>query len=232
MSAQLLPVFPANNSAAVPVIELAQTDRLRTLHAQMRDRRACQSTFTFYADQVIRLLLEQAYGLLPFQDHLVTTPVGATYQGKKLATPLFAVSVMRAGESMEFELQRINRDIPIGKILIQRHQQTKQPHLYYSKLPANIAQGYVMLFEPMLATGGSALCALDVLLAEGVPAEQIVLLNLLSSPAGIARVNQQQPKVQIITSSIEQGLTGQAYMVPGIGDFGDRYFGTWQAGPV
>ncbi|WP_306518113.1 uracil phosphoribosyltransferase [Rheinheimera sp.] len=232
MSAQILPVSPVYSDAALAVIELAQSDRLRALHAQMRDRRACQSTFTFYADQVIRLLLEQAYALLPFTDHQVTTPLGATYQGKRLATGLCAVSVMRAGESMEFELQRINRDIPIGKILVQRHQQSKQPHLYYSKLPNNIAQGYVMLFEPMLATGGSALCALDVLLAEGVPAERILLLNLLSSPSGLARVSQQQPKVQIITSSIEQGLTEQAYMLPGIGDFGDRYFGTWQAEAV
>lgn len=232
MSAQILPVSPVYSDAALAVIELAQSDRLRALHAQMRDRRACQSTFTFYADQVIRLLLEQAYALLPFTDHQVTTPLGVTYQGKRLATGLCAVSVMRAGESMEFELQRINRDIPIGKILVQRHQQSKQPHLYYSKLPSNIAQGYVMLFEPMLATGGSALCALDVLLAEGVPAERILLLNLLSSPSGLARVSQQQPKVQIITSSIEQGLTEQAYMLPGIGDFGDRYFGTWQAEAV
>lgn len=229
MTVKRLPVY---RTAAVPVIELVQTDRLRALHAHMRDRRACQSTFTFYADQVIRLLLEQAFALLPFQDHQVTTPLGVPYQGKQLATPLCAVSVMRAGESMEFELQRLNRDIPIGKILIQRHQQTKQPHLYYSKFPPGIAQSYVMLFEPMLATGGSALCALEVLLAEGVPPERIILLNLLSSPAGIARVNQQQPQVQIITSSIEQGLTEQAYMLPGIGDFGDRYFGTWQAEAV
>ena len=162
--------------------------------------------------------------------HDVTTPVGETYHGLKFASKLCAVPVIRAGESMEAELREVHPGIRIGKILIQRDKETKLPHLYYSNLPEDIGERFVLLLEPMLATGGSALAAIRVLLEADVKEENVILVNFLASPEGLDAVSQAHPKLEIITSSIEEKLNDNAFMVPGIGDFGDRYFGTVDPG--
>ncbi|MGH4016401.1 MAG: uracil phosphoribosyltransferase [Pseudonocardiaceae bacterium] len=209
---------------------LPQTNQLRAMHTVIRDKHASREDFVFYSRRIIRLLLETGMDLLPFDKHGVTTPVGETYCGLKFASKLCAVPVIRAGESMEAELRELHRGIRIGKILIQRDHETKLPHLYYSKLPDDIAERYVLLLEPMLATGGSALAAIKVLLDVGVKEENIIFINFLTSPEGIHAVCQAHPKLKIVTSSIEDRLNENAFMIPGIGDFGDRYFGTADLG--
>lgn len=205
---------------------LPQTNQLRALHTIIRDRNASHADFVFYSGRIIRLLIETGLGLLPFEERPVQTPVGRAYHGLRFAEPVFGVSVARAGESMEAGLRDVCRSIRIGKILIQRDKVTKLPHLYYSALPPGIAHGHVLLLDPMLATGGTALAAIKVLLDNGVAEDRIVFINLLSSPEGVTTVCEQHPKLTIVTSSIEDGLNASAYMMPGIGDFGDRYFGT------
>ncbi|MEE1931501.1 uracil phosphoribosyltransferase [Streptomyces sp. TRM 70351] len=209
---------------------LPQTNQLRALHTLIRDRNAPREDFVFYSRRIIRLLLESALDLLPFDKHEVTTPVGETYHGLKFASKLCAVPVIRAGESMEAELRDVHPGIRIGKILIQRDKTTKLPRLYYSHLPDDIARRHVLLLEPMLATGGSALAAVGVLTDQGVAERDIVLVNFLASPEGLRTVSERHPDLKIITSSIEDRLNENAYMVPGIGDFGDRYFGTVDSG--
>lgn len=208
------------------VYVLPQTRQLRALHTIVRDRNARLEDFIFYSRRIIRLLLEAGLDRLPFGECDVTTPVGATYHGLAFAAKLCAVPVIRAGESMEAELREIIPGIRIGKILIQRDKRTKLPHLYYSNLPGDIARRHVLLLEPMLATGGSARAAIDVLLKAGVQEENIVLIDFLAAPEGIRAVHGAYPQVQIVTSSIEEHLNENAFMIPGIGDFGDRYFGT------
>jgi uracil phosphoribosyltransferase len=116
--------------------------------------------------------------------------------------------------------------IGIGKILIQRDKRTKLPDVRFQSLPADIADGQVLLLEPMLATGGSTLAALDVLRGAGVTAENTVLVNFLASPEGLERLGREAPGLRVVTSAVEDGLNEQAFMIPGIGDFGDRFFGT------
>lgn len=205
---------------------LPQTMLLRSLHTVIRDRDADREAFVTISGRVMRQLLEAALELLPFEPHEVRTPVGETYRGLRGVPRVCGVSIARAGESMESELRSMAPGIRIGKILIQRDKVTKLPHLYYSALPADIAQRYVLLLDPMLATGGTALAAIDVLLDKGVPEEHIVFVNLLSAPEGIEAVRERHPAVRMVTSSIETRLNENAYMLPGIGDFGDRYFGT------
>ncbi|MGC5364283.1 uracil phosphoribosyltransferase [Streptomyces sp. DT24] len=205
---------------------LPQTNQLRAMHTIIRDREAPRADFVFYSRRIMRLLLEAGLDLLPFDKHEVTTPVGETYDGLTFATKLCAVPVIRAGESMEAELRDIHPGIRIGKILIQRDKKTKLPHLYYSHLPDDIAERHVLLLEPMLATGGSALTAIGVLLDAGVREENIVFVNFLTAPEGIHTVCRKHPRVKIVTSAIEDRLNENAFMVPGIGDFGDRFFGT------
>lgn len=205
---------------------LPQTCRLRALHTLVRDRHAPLDRFVTHSRQIIRLLLEAGLDQLPYAEVEVTTPVGAAYRGLRLAVDVTAVAVVRAGESMEAELRELQPGIPVGKILIQRDRDTKLPHLYFSHLPPGIADGHVLLLEPMLATGGSANLAVDVLLKAGVPEHAIVLVCLFAAPEGLDAVRGAHPEVRVVASAIEEGLNEDAFMVPGIGDFGDRYFGT------
>lgn len=200
---------------------------LSHLHLRMRNRSANLNTFTHHANQVIRLLLQSAAQHLPYSDETVTTPIGDPFTGKALVRDICGVSVIRAGESMESEFRAMFPHQPIGKILIQRDKESKLPHYHYSHLPAGIAGMSVMLFEPMLATGGSLLKAIDILKESGVAIENMIVVNVLASPTGIQRLVETWPDLTIITSSIEKGMTDSAFMRPGIGDFGDRYFGTY-----
>lgn len=208
---------------------LPQTQQLRALHTLIRNREASREDFVHGARRVIRLLLEASLDRLPFEERQVTTPVGARYEGLAFAGKLCAVPVIRAGESMEGELRDLLPGIRIGKILIQRDKQTKLPHLYYSHLPEDIAERHVLLLEPMLATGGSAKAAIDVLLKAGVREERIVFVNFIASPEGLRALASAYPRVQVVTSAVEERLNPDAFMIPGVGDFGDRFFGTADA---
>jgi uracil phosphoribosyltransferase len=205
---------------------LAQTDHLRSLHTVIRDKDCPREDFVRTSGRIIRLLIETALGLFSFQDQGITTGSGNPYAGRRPSRPVQGVSVARGGDSMEAEFRTMVPGARLGKILIQRDKVTKLPHLYFSALPPGIADADVLLFDPMLATGGTALAAIDVLREAGVEPEHLVFVNLLSSPQGIAAVRERFPGLPIVTSSIEQRLNEQAFMVPGIGDFGDRYFGT------
>ncbi|HEX7852365.1 MAG TPA: uracil phosphoribosyltransferase [Sphingobium sp.] len=205
---------------------LPQSRQLRALHSIVRSRNATRGDFVHHSNRIIRQLLDAAIDLLPHEAASVETPVGATYEGLRLTHRLTGVSVIRAGESMEGELRALYPAIGIGKILIQRDKTTKLPKLFYHNLPADIAEGHVLLLDPMLATGGTALEAINVLAEQGVPESRIILVTFIAAPEGVARVNDVRPEVTIVTSSLEQRLNENAYMIPGIGDFGDRYFGT------
>jgi uracil phosphoribosyltransferase len=205
---------------------LPQTKQLRALHTVIRDRTARREDLVFYSRRIIRLLLETGLGLLPFDHCEVETPVRRIYDGLRFASPLCGVSIARAGESMEAELRTVCPSVRIGKILIQRDKVTKKPHLYYSALPEDIARRHVLLLDPMLATGGTALAAIQILLDRGVPEDRIVFINLITVPEGISAVCRRYPAVRIVTSAIDERLNENAYMMPGIGDFGDRFFGT------
>jgi len=205
---------------------LPQTNQLRALHTVIRDRTARRDDFIFYSGRIIRLLIEAGLDLLPFDTCEVETPVGRTYDGLRFTPKICGVSIARAGESMEAGLRAVCRSIRIGKILIQRDKVSKLPHLYYSSFPDDIAQRHVLLLDPMLATGGTALAAIQVLSDNGVAEKKIVFINLITVPEAIATVCQRHPNVKIVTSAIDERLNENAYMLPGIGDFGDRFFGT------
>ena len=113
---------------------------------------------------------------------------------------------MRAGEAMEQGLRDCCRSVRIGKILIQRDEETAKPKLFYDKLPEDIASRWVLLLDPMLATGGSALMAVDVLKAKGVPEDRILFLNLIASPAGVGNFAEKAPKVRVVTAFVDQGM--------------------------
>ncbi|WP_171163604.1 uracil phosphoribosyltransferase [Streptomyces sp. I05A-00742] len=227
--------MPTTTASAAPSVDaylgtsvhvLPETPHLRALHTVARDRGASRADFLHASEGIIRKLVEAALDLLPYEEHDVTTPVGATYRGLRPASPVCGVSIVRAGESMEGQLRAVLPDIRIGKILMQRDKETKQPHHYYTSLPADITEGHVLVMEPMIATGGTLLATIQLLLDKGIAEENIIFINFITVPEGIDTVCRRYPKVRIVTSSVEQRLNENAYMIPGIGDFGDRFFGT------
>ena len=136
---------------------LPRTAGLVALHTVARNRITGHADFVRSTRRIMRLVLEEAVGLLRHDEHAVTTPTGFTFPGRILAQPeVFAVSVPRAGDALEAELREIQPGARIGKILIQRDVVTKQPHLYYQKLPPQIAGQQVLLLDPMMATAGTA----------------------------------------------------------------------------
>ncbi|KAF4548001.1 Uracil phosphoribosyltransferase-like protein [Elsinoe fawcettii] len=203
---------------------LPQTPQLIALLTMIRDKNTKRADFIFYSNRIIRLLVEEGLNHLPVIPKTITTPVGRTYDGVKFEGQICGVSIMRAGESMEQGLRDCCRSVRIGKILIQRDEETSQPRLFYDKLPEDIKDRWVLLLDPMLATGGSALMAVEVLLKKGVPEERILFLNLIASPEGAENFAKKYPKVRIVTAFVDSGLDERNYIVPGLGDFGDRFF--------
>ncbi|KAI1462214.1 uracil phosphoribosyltransferase [Annulohypoxylon moriforme] len=206
------------------VITLPQTPQLIALLTKIRDRKTERADFIFYSNRIIRLLVEEGLNHLPVVEHTVTTPVGRTYNGLMFQGKICGVSIMRAGEAMEQGLRDCCRSVRIGKILIQRDEETAKPKLFYDKLPEDIAERWVLLLDPMFATGGSAIMAVDVLKSRGVPEERILFLNLIASPQGVQNFATKFPKLRVVTAFIDQGLDEKNYIIPGLGDFGDRFY--------
>jgi uracil phosphoribosyltransferase len=123
------------------------------MFSMIRNKDTERADFIFYSNRIIRLLVEEGLNHLPVIEHDVVTPVGRTYNGLMFQGKICGVSIMRAGEAMEQGLRDCCRSVRIGKILIQRDEETAQPKLFYDKLPEDIAQRWVLLLDPMFATG-------------------------------------------------------------------------------
>jgi uracil phosphoribosyltransferase len=119
----------------------------------IRDKDTARADFIFYSNRIIRLLVEEGLNHLPVVERTITTPVGRSYAGVKFQGKICGVSIMRAGEAMEQGLRDCCRSVRIGKILIQRDEDTSKPKLFYDKLPEDIADRWVLLLDPMFATG-------------------------------------------------------------------------------
>lgn len=203
---------------------LPQTNQLTGLYTIIRDKNTARPDFIFYSDRIIRLLVEEGLNHLPVEKKMVDTHTNESFPGVGFLGKICGVSIVRAGESMEQGLRDCCRSVRIGKILIQRDEETALPKLFYEKLPEDIADRYVFLLDPMLATGGSAIMATDVLIKRGVKPERIFFLNLICSKEGIDNYHAAFPEVRIVTGALDRGLNEQKYLVPGLGDFGDRYY--------
>ena len=199
--------------------------QIRGMHTIIRDHNTPAPDFIFYADRLLRLIVEAGLGHLPFQEKTVVTPTGNQYVGVDFAKKLCGVSIIRSGESMENALRACCKGIKIGKILIHRTgDRCVGQEIVYEKLPLDIASRYVLLLDPMLGTGSSAARAIEVLLSKGVQESKILFLTLIAAPEGVHRVCKGFPGIKLITSEIDQGINEQFSITPGVGNFGDRYF--------
>ena len=153
----------------------------------------------------------------------IETPL-ASCAGVVLAKPIVLVPILRAGLGMLDGIQRVAPDAAIGHIGIYRDAETLRPVSYFERVPVNVAAAEVLLLDPMLATGNSACEASSILKAQG--ARSIQFLCVLASPPGIEQFHREHPDIPIVTAAIDPELDDHGYIVPGLGDAGDRYFGT------
>ncbi|XP_059172268.1 uridine-cytidine kinase-like 1 isoform X2 [Physella acuta] len=206
---------------------LEKTPQVNGLHSFIRDKTTSRDEFIFYSKRLMRLLFEFALSMLPFREVLLDTPQGIPYKGRRLAVEKIAgVSILRAGETMEQALCEVCKDVSIGKILIQTNLDTGEPELHYTRLPRDIKDHHIFLLDATVATGAAAMMAIRVLLDHDVPEEKIFLCSLLMAESGIHTVAYAFPKVNIVTTAVDKEMNEDFHILPGIGNFGDRYFGT------
>ncbi|XP_057209344.1 uridine-cytidine kinase-like 1 isoform X3 [Triplophysa rosa] len=206
---------------------MESTPQVRGMHTIIRNKETSRDEFIFYSKRLMRLLIEHALSFLPLKPVSVETPQGTVYEGKRLSGKrITGVSILRAGETMEQALMAVCKDIRLGKILIQTNHDTGEPELHYLRLPKDISEDYVILMDSTVSTGAAALMAVRVLLDHDVQEDKIFLLSLLMAEMGVHSVAYAFPKVRIITTAVDKKVSDEFHIIPGIGNFGDRYFGT------
>uniref|UniRef100_H3DKI9 Uridine-cytidine kinase n=1 Tax=Tetraodon nigroviridis TaxID=99883 RepID=H3DKI9_TETNG len=206
---------------------LESTPQVRGMHTIIRNKETSRDEFIFYSKRLMRLLIERALSFLPSQVHVVQTPQGEDYEGMSFhGKRITGVSILRAGETMEPALRAVCKDVRIGKILIQTNQDTGEPELHYLRLPKDISEDHVILMDCTVSTGAAAMMAVRVLLDHDVQEDKILLVSLLMAEMGIHSVAYAFPQVKIITTAVDKKVNDLFHIIPGIGNFGDRYFGT------
>ncbi len=188
----------------------------------LRDRTTKPATFRILSHQLGLLLALDATRDLPTRSHAVDTPL-ELHTGKIIAGGLVVVPILRAGLGMVQPFLDLFPDVSVGYVGLERDHQTAVARSYYHKLPP-LAGKRVLCVDPMLATGGSAVTALDLLREAG--ATELSLVVIVASPEGVAAVEKAHPNVSIFTAALDRALNAQKYILPGLGDFGDRLYGT------
>jgi uracil phosphoribosyltransferase len=208
--------------AGVPV-HLVEHPLVHDALSILRDEATSPEVFRRMAVRISLLLAAEATHDLPASPATVSTPLGPA-SGRRVTGDVVVVPVLRAGLGMLDAILELIPTARVGHIGLQRDEMTAVASRYYSKLPTNLASSFVLMIDPMLATGGSAVAALDMLRESG--ARHVRMICIVSAPEGIALVERHHPDVHIYTPVVDQGLNDHKFIVPGLGDFGDRLYGT------
>jgi uracil phosphoribosyltransferase len=196
---------------------------LRDRIAMLRDETTPHGTFRRALHEASAIVAIEATRDLPTVSTEVRTPLETT-AGERLQSEVAVVPVLRAGLAMVDGFLRLLPDARVGHLGLQRDEHTLTPRGYFERLPADLAQAHVFVLDPMLATGGSAVHALDRLVEVG--AEDLRLICIVAAPEGVTAVQERHPDVPIWTAALDRGLDENGYIRPGLGDAGDRVFGT------
>jgi uracil phosphoribosyltransferase len=189
----------------------------------LRDKQTDVERFRQLLSEIAMLMVFQSTNDMPVRERIVETPIGLC-RGVALSDRVTIVPILRAGLGMTDGIIRLIPEARIGHVGIRRNEETLQPTVYYTKLPQDIADSEVIMVDPMLATGGSIAKAVDVVKERG--AKRIRLLCLVAAPEGIEQVHSIHSDLPIYTAAIDERLDERGYIVPGLGDAGDRVFGT------
>jgi uracil phosphoribosyltransferase len=188
----------------------------------LRDRRTPPALFRSYSKRLTTALLLEATRTLPTRPARVESPLeDAT--GRVLAEPLVAIPILRAGLGMLDPVVELFPEVRVGYLGLERDEATFQPSEYYAKLP-RLDDARTLVLDPMLATGGSAVAALDSIKQAGAP--WVRMVSVVAAPEGVRALERAHPDVDVVTATVDRELDARAYILPGLGDFGDRLFGT------
>lgn len=189
----------------------------------MRDKNTNTIVFKENLDEIAMLMAYEVTKDLPLVEYSIETPICKTV-GKKLAKQIILVPILRAGIGLVDGFRRIIPSAKVGHIGLQRDEETLQPIEYYAKFPKGIEDAIIIVVDPMLATGGSASATITSLKKRG--AKNIHLVCLLAAPEGVAVIEKEHPDVNLTLAALDDKLNSKGYIVPGLGDAGDRLFGT------
>jgi uracil phosphoribosyltransferase len=205
------------------VLHLVSHPLVHDALATLRDTSTSPELFRRVAVRISLLLAAEATLEVPCVEASVDTPLGRA-PARRLKGDVVVVPVLRAGLGMLDAILELIPTARVGHIGLQRDEMTAVASQYYAKLPADLSNSFVLMIDPMLATGGSAVAALDLLRRAG--AHDVRMICIVAAPEGIALVEQHHPDVTIFTPVVDQELNAHKFIVPGLGDFGDRLYGT------
>jgi uracil phosphoribosyltransferase len=212
-----------------PNITVCKHPLLQHNLATVRNKNTNQELFRLAIRRVTQFILHDATADLQLSKSIVETPI-ATVETEVLTTdtPIIITPVLRAGLAMSEVLMDLIPSASVYHLGLYRDEKTLQPITYYNKLGDNLnyQNARIFILDPMLATGGSALAALKIVKSCGISESNITLACIIAAPEGIAAVTQLYPDIKIFTGAIDERLNENAYIVPGLGDAGDRVFGT------
>ena len=191
---------------------------------RIRNQETPHREFRRLLNEIAGLMFFQLSRSYPTKTVSVTTPIEET-SGKRLSSPITLVPILRAGIGMTEGIQAMIPEARVGHIGVYRNEETKEPIPYYSKLPSDIADGPVLLIDPMLATGGSASHAAAILREEHM-CKNVQMVCLVVAPEGVTKMREDHPDLTIYTAALDRCLNQDGYILPGLGDAGDRIFGT------
>jgi uracil phosphoribosyltransferase len=203
----------------------AVADRL----ARLRDRETPAPVFRKLLEELGGFLAYEATRDLPLIAAAVTTPM-QTMSAQRIATLPVVAPILRAGLGLLPGFLDVIDDAVVAHLGFYRDPQTLQPVPYYANIPNDLSERHVFVLDPMLATGNSGAAALDALVSRG--AKNLTFISLIAAPEGVARIHEEHPKVRIVTGALDERLNDHGYIVPGLGDAGDRMFGSTSSVPV
>ncbi|MCX0278645.1 uracil phosphoribosyltransferase [Bombilactobacillus mellis] len=190
----------------------------------IRNKDTGTQEFREIVNEIAELMVYEITRDLPLKDVKVTTPMGETVQKELAGKKLAVIPILRAGLGMVDGVLQLIPAAKVGHIGMYRDEKTLQPHEYFVKLPSDIDQRELFIVDPMLATGGSANMAIDALKKRG--AQHIRLVVLVAAPEGVHAVQTHHPDIDIYAAALDEKINENGYIFPGLGDAGDRLFGT------
>ncbi len=189
----------------------------------LRDLKTEHKEFRELANEITMLLCYEALKNIEIEDYNINTPM-ASMKGKRMKNDIVVVPILRAGVGMLDGILTLVPNARVGFVGMYRDHDTKKPVEYYSKLPEEVKNPLVFIIDPMLATGGSVVATVDLLKKKGFT--NIILISIISAPEGIKAVEEAHPDILIFTGNVDEYLDENKYIIPGLGDAGDRLFGT------
>ncbi|MFH0898134.1 MAG: uracil phosphoribosyltransferase [bacterium] len=195
------------------------------LITMLRDKTISRSMFRWTAERLTHILAGQAAAYVQTKNVAIQTPIAAA-QGIVFSKKIVLVPILRSGITMLSPFLQYFPDAVVGVVGLKRDEKTKKANWYYENLPSIGADDQVVILDPMLATGGTAIETITLLKKNGVAEEHILFVGIVSAPEGIKAVKTKFSQVKLLIAAEDEKLNSNAYIVPGLGDYGDRYFGT------